>query len=175
MKDTTIRVLGGDEWGEYRQARLRALKESPEAFAAKFEDEEKADDKLWIDRLQRASRLVAERRGSTEAVGICSLRHSDDLYDGAAEVFGLWITPELRGEGIAAGLIEASAGLAARRRHSQLVYWVGTENSRGLAFASSYGFRPTEHRRPTRVPTSGGVTADEMSVEEIALVLSLLR
>ena len=33
----------------------------------------------------------------------------------------------------------------------QLVYWVGTDNGRAVAFASSFGFRPTDDRRPMRI------------------------
>ncbi len=53
------------------------------------------------------------------------------------------------------------------RGHSHLVYWVGTENGRAVAFASGMGFRPTDYRRPM------GVVSEEDGEEEIAMVLPL--
>ena len=54
-----------------------------------------------------------------------------------------------------------------QRGHSHLVYWVGTENGRAVAFASGMGFRPTDYRRPM------GVVSEEDGEEEIAMVLPL--
>ena len=50
---------------------------------------------------------------------------------------------------------------------SHLAYWVGTDNGRAVAFASSFGFRPTGTRRPMRV------VSEEDGEEEIAMVLPL--
>lgn len=174
MSETNIRVLGEDEWEAYRQARLRALKESPEAFAATYEEETEFDESLWRERMTRSARLVAEQ--DSEVVGIVSVRGHEDsrdddqeeLFENAAEVFGLWVPVSLRGSGVAAKLVQAAARLATTRGHGQLIYWVGSENARAVAFASSYGFRPSEHRRPMAVQ-------GEESVEEIALTLALDR
>ena len=46
-----------------------------------------------------------------------------------------------------------------------VIYWVGTDNARGVAFASSRGFLPTEHRRPMNPNSS-----DTESEEEAAFV-----
>ena len=75
--------------------------------------------------------------------------------------------PEARGSGVATRLVKDGASLAAERGHSHLVYWVGTENGRAVAFASGMGFRPTDYRRPM------GVVSEEDGEEEIAMVLPL--
>ena len=75
--------------------------------------------------------------------------------------------PEARGSGVATHLVKDGASLAAERGHSHLVYWVGTENGRAVAFASGMGFRPTDYRRPM------GVVSEEDGEEEIAMVLPL--
>ncbi|MDO5698660.1 MAG: GNAT family N-acetyltransferase [Dermatophilus congolensis] len=166
MSETSIRVLGENEWEAYRDARLSALKESPEAFAATYESEVDFDEELWRERMNRSSRLVAEQ--DNNVVGIVSVRGDDDMFEDAAEVFGLWVPLSLRGSGVAAKLVQAAARLATNRGHGQLIYWVGTENARAVAFASSYGFRPSEFRRPMD-------RQDDESVEEIALTLALDR
>lgn len=166
MADLTIRVLSEAEWELYREMRLRALRESPDAFVATVAEEEAFSEQLWRDRMNRADRLLIED-GSTP-VGIASVRMQEDLFDNAAELFGLWVSPDLRGEGLAAKLVTAAAKAAEGRRATQLVYWVGTDNVPAVAFASGYGFRPTEHRREPRTPEAG-------IDQEMAMVLALGR
>ena len=133
-----------------------------EATAA---EEESYDEGFWRQRMQRSARLVAERGGL--AVGVVSVGIAKAGDDVAGELFGLWVRPEARGSGVATRLVKDSATLAAERGHSHLVYWVGTENGRAVAFASGMGFRPTDYRRPM------GVVSEEDGEEEIAMVLPL--
>lgn len=168
MTEIGVRVLGEEEWEQYKVFRLRALQESPEAFVAGYDTEAEYDEDLWRKRMRRSARLLAERDG--EPVGILSVREHEELFDDAAEIFGLWVDPALRGAGVAARLVEAAAREATAAARRQLVYWVGTDNGRAVAFASSYGFRPTEYRRPMRVQGS----ADD-SDQELAMVLALTR
>lgn len=168
MSEISIRVLGEDEWEQYKEFRLRALKESPEAFVADHATEAEYDEKFWRTRMRRSLRLLAER--DSEPVGILSLRANTDLYENAAEIFGLFVPTELRGSGVAAGLVQAAARRAHENGHTQLVYWVGTDNGRAVAFASSYGFRPTGYRRP--MAHQGG---EDDGDQEAAMVLALHR
>jgi len=165
MSDITVRPLGEDDWEDYRSVRLAALRESPEAFVASVEEEESYGEDFWRERMQRSARLVAERDGL--AVGVVSVGTAKESDDTAGELFGLWVRPEARGSGVATQLVQDGATLAAARGHSHLVYWVGTENGRAVAFASGMGFRPTDYRRPM------GVVSEEDGEEEIAMVLPL--
>ena len=63
-----VRTLAEDEWATYREVRLRALKESPEAFAADLEDEAEYDEEFWRSRMNRSRRLLAEVDG--QVVGV---------------------------------------------------------------------------------------------------------
>ncbi|MDO5711010.1 MAG: GNAT family N-acetyltransferase [Micrococcales bacterium] len=168
MSEISVRVLGEEEWERYKEFRLKALKESPEAFVADFDTEAAYEDKFWRKRMRRSARLLAECED--RPVGIVSLRKSQELFENSAEIFGLWVVQSLRGTGIAASLVEAAASAANAEGHTQLVYWVGTDNGRAVAFASSYGFRPTEHRRPMAQQGS-----DDDGDEELAMVLALSR
>ncbi|MDC5696410.1 GNAT family N-acetyltransferase [Intrasporangium calvum] len=166
MSEITVRPLGEEEWQDYREVRLEALRESPEAFASTLEQEAAFDEDFWRTRMTRSARLIAERDGA--AVGVVSVgtAETDDGAD-AGELFGLWVKPELRGTGVATTLVKNGAALAQRRGQSHLYYWVGTENGRAVAFASGMGFRPTDERRPM------GVASAEDGEEEIAMVLPL--
>ncbi|GMA38429.1 GNAT family N-acetyltransferase [Mobilicoccus caccae] len=169
MSEFSVRVLSEAEWELYREMRLRALRESPEAFVADIATEEDYDEQLWRDRMNRSDRMICY--SGDDPVGIASVRMNEALFENAAELFSLWISPSLRGEGLAAKLVVAASELAEKKGASQLVYWVGTDNARAVAFASSYGFRPTEHRREPRTESA----RSEGIEEELAMVLALRR
>ncbi|MGG5259164.1 N-acetyltransferase family protein [Phycicoccus avicenniae] len=165
MSDITVRPLDVEEWERFRAVRLTALAESPEAFVASHAEEEAEPEDFWRARMQRSTRLLAERDG--EAVGIASVGEVGEDKPEAAQLFGLWVRPEARGSGVAAALVRAGAHVAAEQGRTQLYYWVGTDNGRAVAFASSFGFRPTGSRRPMRV------VSEDDGEEEVAMTLPL--
>lgn len=164
MTEIRVRSLSEEDWATYRTNRLAALAESPEAFVAQLADEQEYDEQLWRLRMRRAQRMLAEVED--EAVGIVSVGELADA-DNTAEIFGLWVRPDWRGKSVAAKLVRAASEQAREDGFDRIAYWAGTDNGRAVAFASSFGFRPTGRRRPMRV-TNG---ADDE--EEIAMVLSL--
>ncbi|MEI2778923.1 MAG: GNAT family N-acetyltransferase [Tetrasphaera sp.] len=164
MTEITVRALSEDEWQLFRDIRLAALTDSPEAFVATTAQEEDYDEDFWRLRLRRARRLYAE--ADRQAVGVASLGQlADDAETG--ELFGLWVEPAWRGKSVAATLVRRGAEEAAEQGFERLAYWVSTDNGRAVAFASSFGFRPTGSRRPMRVQGQDG------EEEEIAMVLPL--
>ncbi len=170
MSDITVRALGVEEWEQYRTVRLDALQESPDAFVASLDEEKGYDEDFWRLRLQRSERLLAEVDGRT--VGVASVGQSkaegEEENPRVAELFGLWVAPDARGTGVATRLVQAGADTARRQGRSHLAYWVGTDNGRAVAFASGFGFRPTDFRRPMRVRCG-----EDGGEEEIAMVLPL--
>ena len=166
MADIRVRLLGEEEWQQYREVRLAALKNAPEAFVADFEDEASRDEEFWRERMLRASRIVAEREG--ELVGLVGLgRHDEDPE--AGEVFGLWTSPTVRGQHVARDLVSTAAQKAAEDGCRLLYFWAISDQPSAVGFASSFGFRPTSKRRPVRV--ADGTT--EKDADEVAMVLPL--
>lgn len=168
MTEITVRALREDDWQDYRSIRLEALRESPEAFVATLAEEEAFDEAKWRERMNRSERLVAEVDG--KAVGVVSIgraREEGEDAEHVGELFGLWVSPEYRGSGVATRLVEEGGAEARRHGSTHLIYWVGTENGRAVAFASGMGFRPTDYRRPM------GVHSEADGEEEIAMILSL--
>lgn len=172
MSDITVRPLGEEDWQEYRSVRLEALRESPEAFVATFEEESEIPESEWRDRMVRSDRLIATRDG--EVVGVVSIgkttaleASSEDDDPPVGELFGLWVRPDARGTGVATRLVKQGAARSRDRGETHLIYWVGTENGRAVAFASGIGFRPTDFRRPV------GVVSEDDGDFEAAMVLAL--
>ncbi len=169
MNDIRVRVLGEDEWQTYREVRLRALRESPEAFVASAEEEAEFADSVWQERMVRSRRILAE--DGDEVIGVVSVGTGHRTKNaGAGELFGLWVDPPRRGTGVARRLMEKAAKVGREVGLKQLLYWVGTDNGRAVAFASSFGFRPTDDRRPMRIR---GVDEDDADAEEMMMVYPL--
>jgi len=165
MPEITVRELDENDWAAYRSVRLQALQDSPEAFVASHAEEQAYPEDRWRDRMRRSQRLLAEADG--EAVGVASIGPASDGSAHRSELFGLWVRPDRRGSGVATALVESGAEVARRRGDTHLMYWVGSDNGRAVAFASGFGFRPTELRRPMRV-----VSAED-GEEEAAMTLPL--
>jgi ribosomal protein S18 acetylase RimI-like enzyme len=165
MSEIQVRPLGVDEWEQYRSVRLTALQESPGAFVASHDVEAAEPEQFWRARMERSTRLLAERAGV--ALGIASVGAVGEDQPEAAQLFGLWVRPEARGSGVATALVRAGARAAADGGRTQLLYWVGTDNGRAVAFASGFGFRPTAVRRPMRI------VSEDDGEEEIAMTLPL--
>lgn len=163
MAEIAVRVLDESGWSLYREARLRALEESPDSFTATLPDEADRDEQFWRDRMTRASRLLA---GRETTIGIASLGpYTADPT--AAELFGLYVVPDARNSGVASRLVDAAIALAAERGYRRLYYWVGTDNARAIAFGKNVGFRTTGHRRPARQSDL------ELGDQEMAMVMPL--
>lgn len=164
MKSVRIRDLDGSDWAVYRELRLAALQESPQAFVGTYSDEREHDEASWRDRIRRAHRFVAESEGA--ALGVVGLgdHGPDDEGAEAGEIFDLWVAPEARAVRVARALVATACKTASEEGRTHLYFWVVPENVPALAFATNIGFHPTSQRRPTT----------ENGEDEVALVLTLL-
>lgn len=169
MNEIRVRVLEKDEWPTYREVRLRALRESPDAFVASADEEAAFEDSVWEERMERSRRILAEEADVVIGVVSVGTGHRTNIA-GAGELFGLWVEESRRGTGVARRLMEKAAKVARDVGLRQLLYWVGTDNGRAVAFASSFGFRPTDERRPMRIR---GVDDEDADAEELMMVYAL--
>lgn len=160
MSDVSVRALAAEDWQAYRDIRLAALKEAPSAFASTCDQEEDLDEAFWRTRMARSARLLATQ--DERAVGVVSVGQADD--PDVAELFGMWVVPSSRGAGVAWRLTEAATEQARSDDRRALQAWVSTDNGRAVAFFSSYGFRPTDQRRPM---------TNDAKTQEIAMTFAL--
>lgn len=164
MSEISVRVLGEDDWQDYREVRLAALQESPGAFLATYADEAAQPEQYWRDRMAPGYRLLAEKAGAK--VGVASVELTE-AAPRSADLCELWVAPEARNTGVASRLVQAAVDQAGHEGCTKLYYWVSTENGRAIGFASNAGFRGTSERRTTPLKNP------EFGDQEIAFVLSL--
>jgi Acetyltransferase (GNAT) family len=96
----SIRKFAADEWRRYRDLRLRARADSPDAFGSTLAAEAGYPDAEWARRLAASADvpvnlpLVAEMRG--ELVGLAWGRIVTSAPDVAA-LYQMWVAPAYRG------------------------------------------------------------------------------
>ncbi|MDQ6736365.1 MAG: GNAT family N-acetyltransferase [Gemmatimonadota bacterium] len=95
----------------YRDLRLAALREAPDAFGSTLAREQAFTDGEWITRLANGSTsaldrpLVAEDDG--RAVGLCWVR-IDPNDTTIAALYQVWVHPDARRRGVGEGLLQAA-------------------------------------------------------------------
>jgi ribosomal protein S18 acetylase RimI-like enzyme len=156
----TIRTIDEDDWVQWRELRLAALREAPEAFGSRLADWTGSWDTedRWRKRLTTVPHnVIAYHDG--KPVGIVS---STTPMDGAVDLISLWVDPTARGQGAGDALIGAISSWARRAGASQVQLAVRATNERAISLYARNGF-----------VDSGAVMDTEESFPEISMVLQL--
>lgn len=148
-----VRRLRDDEWGAYRDVRLRALSDSPDAFGSTFEREQVRSDAEWTDRVVAGVRsdldlpLVA-----VEASGFVGLAWGKIMPSevDTAHVFQMWVAPEYRGRGLGAELLSRIVGWARDTTARRVVLNVTCGDTPARRLYVRAGFRDMGETQPLR-------------------------
>ena len=133
----TVRRLDPDDWEEFRGIRLRALADSPDAFASTLRRERAFTRDDWRRRLGGPVYVVDDPH-PVSVGGVF-----DD--DGTWHVWGMWTDPAHRGRGHARQLLDA---LLPDR--GPVVLDVNTSNVAARTAYERYGFVGTGRLEPLR-------------------------
>ena len=143
-----IRRLRREEGLKYREIRLRALRDSPDAFGTTFAEAEAKPPQWFIDRAR-------ELDDEPDRWGVLVACDDDDVFHGmlyaavssenpsTMEVFGMWTDRALRRHGIAASLIDAVVSWSKRLGLSRIELWVTEGNDAAISFYNRAHFRDT--------------------------------
>lgn len=155
MTDTlVVRRFSAAEWPVYRDLRLRALGDSPDAFGSTLAEETGRTDAHWAGRLAAGSDsqtnlpVVAEVDG--EPVGLAWGRVDPPNPD-VAVLYQMWVAPSHRGVGAGKMLLEAVIGWARARNASFLDLSVTCGNSPARRLYERAGFKPVGEPQPLRL------------------------
>jgi ribosomal protein S18 acetylase RimI-like enzyme len=106
-----LRVLSPDDWELWRDTRLRALADSPDAFGSTWAEWQFADEDRWRQRLAAVPFNVVAVVGD-QAVGQASGTQLDG--EQRVELISMWVAPSARGSGVADALLAAVKNYAER-------------------------------------------------------------
>lgn len=139
-----VRRLTAVDWRSLRSVRLRALRDSPEAYNQRYEDEAGLDGSYWRG-LFSSSNALFLAESEVEPVGLVvgiGARQGDIDAD-AAHLGSMWVAPSARGSGAADALVASVVGWARETGHPRLVLWVYDVTPRAGAFYRRVGFTET--------------------------------
>lgn len=131
-----------ERWIEYKELRLKALKDNPLAFDSSPEDEEQLSEEEWKEKLAEENdfkvfiednrRLIAKME--VEWDKRAKVRH-------IAEVYGVYIDPQYRGKGLGKMLMDAVEKLAPQHDIKKLWLDVVVTQAPAMGLYRKLGFR----------------------------------
>jgi GNAT superfamily N-acetyltransferase len=156
--------LRPEDWRRWRDLRLRALAESPEAFSSTYEENLRFPEETWRERT-RASAAPARDRAMFVAVDQASgdwIGCAGGYVDtgGTANLISMWVAPEHRGRGAGRALVEAVVDWARAAGHERLRLDVVRGRDSAVRLYGRLGFRPTG--RTTPMPRAPVLVEEEM-------------
>lgn len=140
-----IRTLHPDDWPVYRDLRLRALADAPQAFCATLSEESARPDEAWAARLaapalgayQQGWPFMAQLDGTP--VGLAWVKLDASGTSGAS-LYQVWVAPQARGRGVGALLVDAAVTWARARRVRALHLGVTTGDGAAARLYRRAGF-----------------------------------
>lgn len=138
-----IEPLAPEDWARWRQVRVRALGEDPDAFACSAHVlGAQAPEQQWREAISTRRVLLAvdEHGRDVAMVGI--------VGDPDPELISMWVAPEARRSGLGRRLVDAVVGEAGDR---DVTLRVMAQNTAAIAFYRGCGFE-----LETRTPDAEG-------------------
>ncbi|HET7014403.1 MAG TPA: GNAT family N-acetyltransferase [Streptosporangiaceae bacterium] len=156
-----------DQWTTYREVRLTALTDSPEAFSSTLERELEFPEQLWRDRIGSNIGLLAwQADRPVGTVAVLSTEIADTHgFTGAWHLVGMWVSPTARRLGVGARLVEAAADAARSGSAPALLLWVVESNDAARTLYERQGFVATDVRQAH--PNQPG-EREQLMVRELA-------
>ena len=158
-----FQIRGGrpDDWPAYRDIRLRMLREVPDAYGSSYTREARFTESVWQERVSHPMLFLALNTDE-EVVGTATGLPTED---GAVEVVGMYVAPQVRGRGCAGLLLDAIAAAARQRGAHRLRLRVTRGNRAASRCYTRYGFRPTGRawpmeRKPELIEVELGLDLD---------------
>ena len=139
----SVRRLAANEWRVYRALRLRALRDSPDAFGSTLEREGAFTDDVREGGLERAAvsptelQLIVE--DESRPIGLAWARIDPDDREIAA-LYQVWVDPAYRRRGVGRLVIDAALDWARSAGVRQLLLSVALGPESALEFYRRLGF-----------------------------------
>lgn len=141
----TCRRASANDVGLFREIRLRALLESPDAFGSVHADAVNRNDASWREQLLSTVRGPLRNTRfafrETECIGIAAVYREPDADFG--ELLMMWVAPDFRGGPAASLLVHGLLGWARSSGLSTVSLGVTDTNARAIGFYHKLGFSRT--------------------------------
>ena len=143
-----ITKAGAEAAQRLRSVRLAALKDTPDAFGAKHEDELLFSDSQWQDRLKYTYWCFVVADGVD--IGLLAVDKADKDRNSDCWLSSWWISDTFRGQGVAELMMEWVIKLSQENEWKILGLGVWPENLRARNAYKKLGFVEADKPLPSR-------------------------
>jgi GNAT superfamily N-acetyltransferase len=153
MTSATVRKLEEVEWPTYRELRLAALAESPDAFGSTLATEQGRTASDWAARLAAGATsnldlpLIAQVHGRAAGLAWAKVDASDTSL---VNVYQTWVAPEFRGQGLGRLLLRAAVDWARARNALAVCLSATCGDTPAMQLYTREGFKPVGQSEPLR-------------------------
>jgi GNAT superfamily N-acetyltransferase len=141
----SVRALREEEWELFRDLRLLALRDAPDAFRETYETERGRPASDWSALVSNtaghagAELLIAEHHGRAVGVAFCRIREDGETLG----IGAMWVVPDMRRCGIGRGLVAAALSWGRKRGARSADLWITEGNVAADRLFRDAGFEPT--------------------------------
>ncbi len=140
------------DWEAWRNIRLQALRDAPDAFASTYAEQMKLGEAYWRQRVAGGGLFLAwipevsaPEASTFEPVGMAG---GYQAAPGTVELISMFVRPQARGRGVGEALIDAVIGWAGERDAASVHLWVTEINKQARLLYERCGFSLTAERQP---------------------------
>lgn len=129
----------------FREVRLKALQDSPDAFGSTYESAVQRDQQSWEDQLSSTASGVDRNTqfafDDDHCIGIAALYREPSASSG--DIIMMWIDPAYRGTSAASSLVNNLLNWARESGFADVSLDVTDSNARAIQFYKNQGFHDT--------------------------------
>jgi ribosomal protein S18 acetylase RimI-like enzyme len=137
-----IRKLNPQDADAYFQIRLEGLYKNPEAFGSSYEEEKKQTSEKYKERFQASNSFTFGAFDESKLIGVITLLTESIMkMRHRATIVAMYVTPGMRGKGIAKKLMNEAINKARSLKGIEQIHLtVVSSNSSAIRLYSSLGF-----------------------------------
>ena len=121
------------------------------------------DETTWRERVAAWPWFLAWRDG--EPVGLVAVVTEQPGGASGWHLISMWVSPQVRGSGVADGLVAAVTAHARAAGVSTVTLWVAARNDRARGFYERMGFRPTGVRQTYQRDDAPDLDEEELTLD----------
>jgi GNAT superfamily N-acetyltransferase len=135
------------DWQAWRDIRLQALRDAPDAFASTYAEQVTLGAAHWRQRVAGGGLFLAwvPEVSASEPAGMVG---GYQAAPGTVELISMFVRPQARGRGVGEALIDVVTGWARERDATSVHLWVTEANKHARRLYERCGFSVTGERQP---------------------------
>ena len=165
----TVRRFTSDEWRTYKELRLRALSDSPDAFGSTLAAEQPYSDEQWCARLTRGVASNADlplvARVSDRSVGLAWAK-TDESDQRVVHLYQMWVAANFRRRGAGQMLLNAAIAWAKASNAAAMVLAATCGDTAASRLYARAGFTAVGSPEPLRTGSAVLAQAMRLSLSE---------